>query len=111
VSGNNPKVSLVKNQRRRYELDNLQGELRKLKPPTFDDENKRGDNAETQLLGIGKYFQWHSYSSNLEAMIAIYHLHENTSMWWDQLKQVKHIDEKIISWNEFKKYFQQKYLS
>jgi len=27
-------------------------------------------------------------------------------MWWDQLKQVKHIDEKGISW----KYFQKKYL-
>jgi hypothetical protein len=32
-------------------------------------------------------------------------------MWWDQLKQVKHIDEKRISWREFKKYFQKKYLS
>jgi hypothetical protein len=35
----------------------------------------------------------------------------NTYMWWDWLKQVKHLDEKIISWKQFKKYFQQQHLS
>ena len=30
-------------------------------------------------------------------------------MWWVQLKLVKHIDEKRISWREFKNYFQKKY--
>jgi hypothetical protein len=32
-------------------------------------------------------------------------------MWWDQRKQVKHIKEKRISWRQFKKHFQEKYLS
>jgi hypothetical protein len=32
-------------------------------------------------------------------------------MWWDQLKQAKHLDEKRISWRQFKGYFQEKYLS
>jgi hypothetical protein len=32
-------------------------------------------------------------------------------MWWDRLKQAKHLDEKIIYWKQFKKYFQQQYLS
>jgi hypothetical protein len=32
-------------------------------------------------------------------------------MWWDRLKQFKHIDEKMMSWKQFKKYFQQQYLS
>jgi hypothetical protein len=54
-------------------------------------------------------FSLHSYSSNLEAMISIYHLQGKASMWWDQLKQVKHINEKRISWRKFK-YFQQQYL-
>jgi hypothetical protein len=58
----------------------MKGELRKLKPPTFDDENKRGDDAETCMLRIIKYFQLHSYSSNLKARIAIYHLHGKASM-------------------------------
>jgi hypothetical protein len=30
-------------------------------------------------------------------------------MWWDQLKEVKHFDEKRISWSNFKGYFQEKY--
>jgi hypothetical protein len=32
-------------------------------------------------------------------------------MWWDQLKQSKHLDEKKVSWRQFKGYFQEKYLS
>jgi hypothetical protein len=53
----------------------------------------------------------HDYPSNVEAIIAIYHLQGKLSMWWDKLEQVKHIDEKRISWREFKKYFLKKYLS
>jgi hypothetical protein len=89
----------------------LQGELRRLKPPTFDGEHRKGEEVEAWLLGMRKYFQLHNYSSNMEAKISIYHLQGKASMWWDQLKQVKHIDEKRISWKYFKKYFQKKYLS
>jgi hypothetical protein len=32
-------------------------------------------------------------------------------MWWDQFVQVKHIDEKKVTWKEFKMYFQNKYLA
>jgi hypothetical protein len=39
-------VSLVRQQRRRNEVDNLQGELRKLKPPSFDGEREREDDVE-----------------------------------------------------------------
>jgi hypothetical protein len=49
-------VSPIRHQRRIYELDSLQGELRKLKPPIFDGENKRGDDVEMWFLGIRKYF-------------------------------------------------------
>ena len=31
-------------------------------------------------------------------------------MWWDQLKQVEHINENRITWKQFKKYFQKEYL-
>jgi hypothetical protein len=31
-------------------------------------------------------------------------------MWWDQLKQFKHFDEKRVSCKKFKRYFQQEYL-
>jgi hypothetical protein len=63
------------------------------------------------VVGNEKYFHLHDYSSNQETRIVIYHLQEKASMWWDQLKKVKHIDEKRISWKHFKKYFQQQYLS
>jgi len=64
-------------------LDSLQGELRKLKPPSFDDEREREDDVEAWLLGIMKYFQLHNYSSNLEVKIATYHLHGKVVMWWN----------------------------
>jgi hypothetical protein len=91
--------------KRRYGSYVLQGELRKLKPPYFDGEHRKGEEVEAWLLGMRKYFQLHDYPSNVEAKIATYHLQGKSSMWWDQLKQTKHIDEKRISWKQFKKYF------
>jgi hypothetical protein len=32
-------------------------------------------------------------------------------MWCDQFVQVKHIDEKNVTWREFNRYFQNKYLT
>jgi hypothetical protein len=32
-------------------------------------------------------------------------------MWWDQFVQVQHIIEKNVTWKEFKRYFQKKYLT
>jgi hypothetical protein len=63
------------------------------------------------LLGLRRYFQLHNYSSNLEARISTYHLHGKDAMWWDQLKQVEHVNESRITWKQFKKYFHKEYLS
>jgi hypothetical protein len=96
---------------RRYKrsgVDELQGEMNKIKPPTFDGEHKKDENAETWLLGMRKYFQLHNYSSHAEGRIAIYQLKGKASMWWDQLVQVQHIEEKSVTWREFKKYFEKK---
>jgi hypothetical protein len=86
-------------------LDSLQGELRKLKIPTFDGEIEGEDNDDTWFLGLKRYFQLQNYSSNLEARISTYPLHGKASMWWDQLKQVELINENRITWKQFKKYF------
>jgi hypothetical protein len=32
------------------------------------------------------------------------------SMWWDQLVKVQHLRERDITWKEFKRYFERKYL-
>jgi hypothetical protein len=90
-------VSHVRNQRRRHEVDSLQGEMRNLNPPSFDGEREREDDVEAWLLGCRRYFQLHNYSSNLETKIATYHLHGKVAMWWDQLKQVEHINENRIT--------------
>jgi hypothetical protein len=47
-----------------YGVDELQGEMNKIKPPTFDGEHKEDEDAETWLLGMIKYFQLHNYSSH-----------------------------------------------
>jgi hypothetical protein len=85
--------------------------MRKLKSPSFEGEREREYDVEAWLIGLKRYFQLHNYSSNLEARIATYHLHRKAAMWWDQLKQVEHVNESRITWNHFKKYFQKKYLS
>jgi hypothetical protein len=103
-------VSLVRHQRRRYELDSLR-EIVNINPPSFNGERERGDDVEAWLLGIRKHFQLHNYSSNLEARIATYHLHGKVVMWWDQLKKFENINESRITWRQFKKYFQKENLS
>ena len=42
---------------RRYGMDKLKREMNKIKPPTFDGEHHKEEDAETWLLGMRKYFQ------------------------------------------------------
>jgi hypothetical protein len=41
---------------RKLKVDELKGEMNKIKPPTFDREHKKDEYAETWLLGMRKYF-------------------------------------------------------
>jgi hypothetical protein len=91
--------------------EELKGEMNKIKPPTFDGEHKREEDAETWLLGMKKYFQLQNYSAHAEGRIAMYQLKGKASMWWDQFVQVQHIREKEVTWKEFKRYFEKKYLT
>jgi hypothetical protein len=49
-----------------------------------------------------KYFPLHNYSTREEGRIVIYQLEGKASMWLDQFLQVQHIDEKKVTWREFK---------
>jgi hypothetical protein len=91
--------------------EELKGEMNKIKPPTFDGEHKKEEDAETWLLGMKKYFQQQNYSAHAEGRIAIYQLKGKASMWWVQFVQVQHIKEKEVTWKEFKRYFEKKYLT
>ena len=46
-----------KRKRRRHHRDLSRDEFRKAKPPTFDGEIKTGQEVETWILGIKKYFE------------------------------------------------------
>jgi hypothetical protein len=96
---------------RRSGKEELKGEMNKIKPPTFNGEHKKEEDAETWLLGMKKYFQLQNYSAHAEGRIAMYQLKGKASMWWDQFVQVQHIREKEVTWKEFKRYFEKKYLT
>jgi hypothetical protein len=85
--------------------------MNKIKPPTFDGEHKKEEDAETWFLGMKKYFQMQNYSAHAEGRIAMYQLKGKASMWWDQFLQVQHIKEKEVTWKELKRYFEKKYLT
>jgi hypothetical protein len=89
-------------------VDELKGEMNKIKPPTFYGEHKKDEYVEKLMLGMRKYFQLHNYSSHAEGIIVIYQLKGKASMWWDQLVQVHHIRENNVSYKEFKKHFKKK---
>ena len=57
-------------------------------------KNKKGEDVEAWMLGMRKYLQLHNYSSNMESRISIYNLQCKSSMLWDQLVQVKNINER-----------------
>jgi hypothetical protein len=42
---------------RKYGMDELKREMNKIKPPMFDGEHEKEEDAETWLLGMRKYFQ------------------------------------------------------
>jgi hypothetical protein len=86
-------------------------EFKKSKPPTFDGEIKKGEEAKAWILGMKKYFRVHNYSKNLKSRIAIFNLNGKASIWWEDLRNVKGICEKDLSWGKFEKYFKKKYLS
>jgi hypothetical protein len=88
----------------------LQVEPDKIKPLTFNGEHKKGEEANVWLLEMKKYFQLHDYPLQVEARIVTHDFQGKETMWWDQLKQANHLDEKKISWRWFKGYFQEKYL-
>jgi hypothetical protein len=88
-------VLILKEDRRRQKLPKGHKfeEFRNAKPPSFDDEIKKGDEVEAWQLGLKKYFRTHEFSENLKARVATFKLNEKASIWWEDLKNVKGIHE------------------
>jgi hypothetical protein len=97
--------------RKKKQIDHLEGEFKKIKPTTFDGESRTGEEVEAWLLDIKKYFQIYNYSNNMKVIMAIYNLKGKANIWWQDLKLAKGLKEKQLEWSNFKKYFKKQYLS
>jgi hypothetical protein len=86
-------------------------EFRKEKPPSFDGEIKKGEEAKAWLLGLKKYFRVRDFSEKLKARVVAFNLNGKASIWWEDLKNVKGIHEEGMSWERFEIYFRNKYPS
>ena len=53
---------------RRSRVDELNGEMHKIKPPKFDGEHQKEEDVKTWLLGMRKYFQLHNYIMQKEEL-------------------------------------------
>eukprot|EP00253_Pinus_taeda_P030099 PITA_30099 len=87
----------------------LQGEVRKIKPPHFDGEQE--EVAEAWLINMNKYFQLYEYDHNLKARLAIFQLQGKATLWWEEVKIVKGVTEQNITWDNFQRFFKERYLT
>ena len=60
---------------------------------------------------MSKYFRVHNYLSETKARLAIYNLNGKAVRWWRDLKHTKKYELREIRWSNFRKIFQEKYMS
>jgi len=60
---------------------------------------------------LKKYFRVHDYFEDLKAQISIFNLNGKASIWWEDLRNVKGVHDKDLSWKQFEKYFKKKHMS
>ena len=78
--------------KRKYKpYEEISWEFKNIKPLTFNGEAEKGEEAESQLSGMKKYFHIYNYSNQLKARMAIYNLLGKADIWWQDLKRVKGI--------------------
>jgi hypothetical protein len=53
---NSSNPSPIKKHKRRYQVDELQGKMNKIKPPIFYGEHKKDEDVKTWLMGMRKHF-------------------------------------------------------
>ena len=77
----------------------------------FNGEIEKGKEAESWLSGMKKYFQIYNYSDELKEKMDIYNLTGKAYIWWQDIKKVKGIKQRYVTWKFFKKLFKRNYLS
>eukprot|EP00253_Pinus_taeda_P010917 PITA_10917 len=101
--------NVIEQQTSKRQRVELQGEFRKIKPPHFDGEQEEA--AEAWLINMNKYFQLYEYDHNLKARLAIFQLQGKATLWWEEVKIVKGVTEQTITWDNFERYFKERYLT
>ena len=77
----------------------------------FNGEVEKGEEVEAWLSGMKKYFHICNYSDKLKSQMAIYNLTRKVDIWWQDIKRVKNLKDKYLTWRFFKQYFKMKFLS
>ena len=77
----------------------------------FNGEVEKGEEAEAWLSRMNKYFHIYNCSDILKAHMGMYNLTRKVAIQWQDIKRVKNIKEKYLTWRVFKKYFKRKFLS
>jgi len=72
---------------------------------------KKSEDAEARLFGMKNFFELHDYIENMKVEMDIFSLKGKENIWWEDLKHVRGIKTKELSWHEFKRLFRKKYLS
>jgi hypothetical protein len=98
LSSSGIESSVPKKKKRKNSQSSLTEEFKKAKPPTFDGEIKKGEEVKAWLFGLKKYFQVHNYSENTKARISIFNLNGGASIWWEDLKEIKGLKERKLTW-------------
>eukprot|EP00253_Pinus_taeda_P019224 PITA_19224 len=60
---------------------------------------------------MNKYFQLYEYDNNLKARLAIFQLQGKATLWWEEVKIVKGVTEQNITWDNFQRFFKERYLT
>ena len=68
--------------------EDISGEFKKIKPPMFNGEAEKGEEAEAWLSGMKKYLQIYNYSERLKFRMTIYNLTGKADIWWQYIKRV-----------------------
>lgn len=63
------------------------------------------------LINMNKYFLLYEYDHNLKARLTIFQLQGKATLWWEEVKMVKGVSEQTITWENFQKYFKERYLT
>ena len=76
---------------RRSDKGYFPNDFNKSKPPTFNGEMKKSQDAEAWLLGMRNFFRWHDYSESMKAKITSFRLKGKENIWWEDVKHVRGI--------------------